>query len=619
MQEVEASILEQLNPFEVMIDLINTVRLGAGQYVDVFSFLYTAQALALVIICAVFFHFTKKKTFDRNRLLTTHWLLLAVYHLGAFLALQGHFNGSFIINPDHSSVISQFSHYLSMSFIAMGIVETFIGFRFRNSHVLWAIFASVVLALGIQVGCVGMDSGDRFWYKTVPPAILTGIVYLSLGMYFCPCLNKRFSKNRRYFSSYSLNLPLMLYGASQFAFAYFYSNHQGASTLNIGVVLMVFQMGLQYQIGIGLLKIGLLIEETRSKELNELVLKSEKYGLVGQLSAGIVHDLNNVLTLVLGSAELAKKCGSDKEKLDTHLGRIENGAQSGSILTKQLLEMAKARQQDRSDRAPFSPDELIHRLSLIFETALPENIELELDLKIGPRKINVSVGEFEMVLLNLIINARDSLMNLSVKDLRKRKIIIRTRLDRNLQSQKSQWIGVERNYVKIMVIDNGPGMNDETQRKAEEFGFTTKLANGTGLGLFNSARFAEENDGRHLITSSPDLETRVEIQLPAETKNKKLRVITIGLDPETAMNYSHSDWSVLPIRAMGFKQLILSKAGGVLILGPGETLDSDQLHQKLMSSGSPQAWKVLKILSEEESTHRSIMNDIAGVKGEDSP
>ena len=588
-------VVSLFNPVEKLSGLIQSIRLEPNQYTDLFSLIYIAQAFVMLVTAGIFLHYSIKGRFDRGRLLTIHWIMIAFFHVGALLALQDISNENFFINRDYTSVATWFCRYLSIAFLIMGTFQTYLGNSYKSSTLLKTVFGCAILAVSVQLFTVNMEVGERFVFKLVPPAILTGIVYMGLGLYFCPCLNHRFINNRKFYSSYTLNVPLLLYAATQFYFAYSYSNHQGIVTFNAVAILMLVQIALQYQIGMGFFKVGLLTQELRSKELNELVLKSEKYGLVGQLSAGIAHDLNNVLTLVMGSAELAKRDKGKGRSIDRHLGKILKGSKNGAFLTKKLLNLSRKKSSEVSRRIAFSPDEVISDSKYVLESALPASIELVLDLNLNGREIITSRKEFEMVLVNLVINAKDALSDLPDSDARDRLITIRSELENCNDHTQMRNMKSVANAAKIAVIDNGIGMDAKTLANADEFGFTTKAEKGTGLGLSNAARFAEEHGGWHQIHSTANEETSIELHIPIKSQKKQLRVITVGFDEGFIMRCQHSDWSVLHLGVEGFKNLRLSETGGVLIYPSSWPSGAEILYEKLMQSGAPANWGLLKI------------------------
>jgi len=238
-----------------------------------------------------------------------------------------------------------------------------------------------------------------------------------------------------------------------------------------------------------------VFDVTEHRLLEEQLLLAQRLESVGRLAGGGAHDFNNLLTAVMGHVEIARLDIGDKKLMAKHLDVVAEAAMRGAKLTTQLLGFA--RQQPSAPR-PLDLDAQLTRLEPVLRGLLREDIELRLELGSEHAGVHIDPSQLEQVLLNLVVNAIDSMRLGGV-------ISISTRTVLEDQPQ-----------VCLSVRDTGVGMDADTCARIFEPFFTTKpVGEGTGLGLSMCDGIVKQHGGRLLVDSAPGEGSTFEIYLPA--------------------------------------------------------------------------------------------------------
>ncbi len=247
-----------------------------------------------------------------------------------------------------------------------------------------------------------------------------------------------------------------------------------------------------------------LAQQIAEREHTEAQLaQAQKMEALGKLTGGIAHDFNNLLTSIIS--------GLDMISLSVADGRLENvpkfaeitagSAHRAAALTQRMLAFAR---KQSLDSQTFNVVTRIRSLEDLLRRSIGENIALELDF---PDPVLLAVADpnqFENVILNLVINARDAMGGRGLVNIRGR--VVHAQRDLELE---------EDDYVSIQVIDNGHGIAPDVLAKVFEPFFTTKpQGEGTGLGLSMTYGFARQSGGSARISSQPGAGTTVELLLP---------------------------------------------------------------------------------------------------------
>ena len=221
--------------------------------------------------------------------------------------------------------------------------------------------------------------------------------------------------------------------------------------------------------------VALAMEAAERSRLEEQLAKVHKMDSIGRLAGGVAHDFNNLLTAILGYTELARGSVPLKSTIREDLNEIERAARRATELTNQLLTFARhqvvqPRVVDLNALARDA-DKLLRRL-------LGEDVELVTLLAPDLGSVRIDPGQFEQVIVNLAVNARDAMPDGG-------RLTIETH---NISLDDAYAAGhagaVPGDYVQLAITDTGLGMDRETLSRLFEPFFTTKgQGKGTGLGL----------------------------------------------------------------------------------------------------------------------------------------
>lgn len=254
----------------------------------------------------------------------------------------------------------------------------------------------------------------------------------------------------------------------------------------------------------------LLTNITEKKRIDEKLRRAQKSNAVGMLAAGITHDFNNILAIMMGNLEyLEFRLGLDHEVLE-QISDMKSAGLRGSELVRQILDYAKP---SSGHHLTTDVNGVVRRLRNMFSRSISPNIQLEVDLKRDLWSSIVDRTDLEEALLNLSINACDAMADggtLSYKTENRS-------LEQELEGRYR--IIPKGDYISISVSDNGIGMEPEHLDRIFEPYFTTK-ADGYGLGMPMVHSFVERFKGGILVESAPGVGTTVCLFLPRSGQGK---------------------------------------------------------------------------------------------------
>ena len=230
--------------------------------------------------------------------------------------------------------------------------------------------------------------------------------------------------------------------------------------------------------------------------------RSQKFEAIGQLTAGVAHDFNNILTAIKGNAERARNAKSDGDRRAL-LGIVELAAQRAQRVVSNLL--AYSRQQQLRPRA-IDVNEIAQNVVDLLQAGLGSQWTVRCALAPRLAPVLADGSQIETALLNLAINARDALPAGGL-------IVLETRLVDFGEARLPPDLP-EGSYVAISVKDSGTGMPPEVAAKAFDPFFTTK-EQGTGLGLSQVYGLAKQLGGTATIDTQEQAGTTVTLYLPA--------------------------------------------------------------------------------------------------------
>ncbi|MDD5007649.1 MAG: PAS domain S-box protein, partial [Syntrophorhabdaceae bacterium] len=220
---------------------------------------------------------------------------------------------------------------------------------------------------------------------------------------------------------------------------------------------------------------GTMRDITNLKLLEQQLLESQKMETLGRLAGGIAHDFNNILNIILGGAQLIKMKTTFDEKTNGYLSSIEKAVFRASDFVKQLL--AFSRRQTLNFEV-VSLNDIVADFTKMVNRVIGENIEMKIVPAANMTKINVDIAQVHQILLNLVVNARDSMAEGGTLTISTSSEIVDEEFCLAHVDAKPG------SYAVLTVSDTGEGIDPETVKKIFEPFFTTKRSGGgTGLGL----------------------------------------------------------------------------------------------------------------------------------------
>jgi signal transduction histidine kinase/CheY-like chemotaxis protein len=251
-----------------------------------------------------------------------------------------------------------------------------------------------------------------------------------------------------------------------------------------------------------------MVKRFQEIEANEAqVRQAQKMEAVGQLTGGVAHDFNNILTVITGTIEILGEAVKDRPHLVQITDMISAAAARGADLTRHLLAFAR--------RQPLQPrntdvNALVIDAARLLRPTLGEQIEIESMLAHDSVPALVDPSQLTTAILNLALNARDAMPNGGKLTLETKNVV----LDENYTSMASEL--KPGNYVMIAVSDTGEGIPGSLLDKVFEPFFTTKdVGKGSGLGLSMVYGFVKQSNGHIKIYSEESHGTTVKLYLPA--------------------------------------------------------------------------------------------------------
>jgi signal transduction histidine kinase len=259
----------------------------------------------------------------------------------------------------------------------------------------------------------------------------------------------------------------------------------------------------------------LTFDITELRRAQEMLVQAQKMEALGQLTGGLAHDFNNILTVIIGNlGALAQARGGDPTVAEFVEPAVD-AARRGAELIKALLSFSRKQplEMRAADMAP-----LIASVGRLVRRSLPDSLQLDIDAGATPLWVWIDADQLQNALLNLILNARDATQ--AQADGRVSVHASAQALD---EAQAAALQAEPGRYVCVEVSDNGSGMDAQTLARAFEPFFTTKRPGlGTGLGLAMVYGFVKQSGGAIAIKSQAGQGTTVSLWLPASEAEREL-------------------------------------------------------------------------------------------------
>ncbi len=245
---------------------------------------------------------------------------------------------------------------------------------------------------------------------------------------------------------------------------------------------------------------------TERKNLEDRLLQAQKMESLGTMAGGIAHDLNNILTPIIGNAELALATISANNPLHDFFVEIHSAAGRAAALVRHILAFSR---RQLLDKKILSLNPIVQNLYGMLKRVIHEDIQLELCLEEGLWKICADQLQVEQIIINLAVNARDA-MPLGGK------LLIETqnsvKVDTVCHTCGDPLVG---SYVLLMVSDSGVGIDPKIINYIFDPFFTTKeLGKGTGMGLSTIMGIMHQHNGHVNVYSEPGLGSIFKVYFP---------------------------------------------------------------------------------------------------------
>lgn len=257
--------------------------------------------------------------------------------------------------------------------------------------------------------------------------------------------------------------------------------------------------------------IAILIDITEKEKLEQNLFIKQKMEAIGLITSGIAHDLNNILGGMLGYLELIRL----ELKEPNFIEYIEQIMQGGNRAKKFISNLLGYSRKGKLEKRAIDINEIINSALNLLKPTIKKNIKIKLDLSKDIDSIEGDPGQIEQIIINLCINATQAMLDGGTLLIKTENFFIDEEFSKthyNIPSGK---------YIKLMVQDNGIGMDKETLNKIFDPFFTTKTKEtGTGLGLATVYGIVKNHNGIITAYSEKGKGSIFNVYLPASNIKK---------------------------------------------------------------------------------------------------
>lgn len=253
--------------------------------------------------------------------------------------------------------------------------------------------------------------------------------------------------------------------------------------------------------------VGVALDVSDAVQLELELGRAQKMEALGQLTGGVVHDFNNILTAIKSFSSFVFDELHEGDPKRDDLREVLNASDRAVALVRQLLVF--------SQRQPVAPQvvevgQLVRAMLPMLRRLLGDGIELQFDAHPRRQHVHIDAGRLEQVIVNLVVNARDAMLDGGTVTID----VGRTSLDESISTDERRLV-TRGDYVVLSVTDEGTGITDEVRERIFEPFFTTKgPGHGTGLGLTTSYGIVQQAGGSIVVYSEPGLGSTFRVYLP---------------------------------------------------------------------------------------------------------
>ena len=240
--------------------------------------------------------------------------------------------------------------------------------------------------------------------------------------------------------------------------------------------------------------------------LEQQLRHAQKMDAVGRLAGGVAHDFNNILTSILGNAEMAAMQVPENSQVAEDLKQILKAGKLAADLTRQLLVFSR---KQIVEPVSLDMNKAVHDFERMLRRTLGEDIKLVLDLASSPLWVKIDPSQFDQIILNLAVNARDAMPQGG------RLVIAAAPVEFSRTTAFAIASIPSGRYARLRVIDEGVGMEPAVMDHIFEPFFTTKeKGRGTGLGLSTVFGIVKQAEGYVTVDSEPGRGSVFSVFLP---------------------------------------------------------------------------------------------------------
>jgi PAS domain S-box-containing protein len=310
--------------------------------------------------------------------------------------------------------------------------------------------------------------------------------------------------------------------------------------------------------------LGMARDITQRRALETRLRQAQRMEALGQLTGGVAHDFNNLLAAIMGYVVLAQERATDS-KLAGYLEQALASARRARDLIQQMLTFSRGQ---RGSPRPVAVGPAVEESLKLLRSSLPATLEIITELETIPPVV-IDPVQFDQILMNLAINARDAMAGIGRVEVRVHQTIVREKAV--CASCRKRFRG---EYAELSVADQGPGIAAPVLEHIFEPFFTTKeVGRGSGMGLATVHGIVHEHEGHVVVDSTPGAGSRFRVLLPMyrgevpapndkKTPSKKvpLRGRVLIVDDEKAV----ADFMRELLQSWGLETTALSSPLGVL-------------------------------------------------------